>query len=46
MKNFLDTLKQKFNSVERSFDELVENYITEIKDRIENEGTSCDNTDV
>lgn len=40
-----EVMIDKFNGSEKSFDELVENYITEIKNRIENEGTSSDNTD-
>lgn len=35
----------KFNGSEESFDELVENYITKIKNRLKDEGTSSDNTD-
>lgn len=40
-----EVMIDKFNGSEKSFDELVDNYITEIKKRIENEGTSSDNTD-
>jgi hypothetical protein len=36
---------EKFNGSEKSFDELVENYITKIKNRLKDEGTSSDNTD-
>lgn len=36
---------EKFNGSEKSFDELVENYITKFKNRIENERVSSDNTD-
>lgn len=36
---------EKFNGSEKSFDELVENYITKLKNRLEDERTSSDNTD-
>jgi len=38
-----DAIIDKFNGDERSFDEMIENYITKIKER--HERTSSDNTD-
>lgn len=39
-----EVIIDKFNGEEKSFDESIENYITKIKNRLKDEGTSSDNT--
>ena len=40
-----DIMIEKFNGGEETFDELVDNYITKIKNKLKDERTSSDNTD-